>query len=132
MITIRSNSGLIAEIEQKGAELRRLYSERTGTEYIWYRDPDIWPDSSPILFPFVARLVNSQYTYKGKIYNLTIHGFAKNSTFSILQKTDNAVSFELRDNEETFKAYPFHFAFQVIYRLEKHSVGEIPCHEQWR
>ena len=113
MITIRSNSGLIAEIEQKGAELRRLYSERTGTEYIWYRDPDIWPDSSPILFPFVARLVNSQYTYKGKIYNLTIHGFAKNSTFSILQKTDNAVSFELRDNEETFKAYPFHFAFQV-------------------
>ncbi len=123
MITIRSNSGLIAEMEQKGAELRRLYSERTGTEYIWYRDPDIWPDSSPILFPFVARLVNSQYTYKGKIYNLTIHGFAKNSTFSIIQKTDNAVTFELRDNEETFKAYPFHFAFQVIYRLEESTLS---------
>ena len=123
MLTIRSSSGLVAEIEQKGAELRRLFDGSTGTEYIWYRDPDIWPDSPPILFPFVARLVNSQYSYRGRIYDLPIHGFAKDSIFSIVRKTENSVTFELKDTDETLKVYPFHFTFQVIYTVEGRSLS---------
>ena len=42
-----------ASIDSAGAQLISL-KDKTDKEYIWQRDPDIWPRCSPLLFPVVG------------------------------------------------------------------------------
>ena len=77
-ITI-SNDLFSAEIASFGAELQSLKNRKTGMEYIWQRDPDIWGSSAPVLFPVVGRMKNSSYRFEEKTYSMPLHGFARTS-----------------------------------------------------
>ncbi len=122
MIDLKS-SKLSAQISETGAELRSLKDNSTNTEYIWQRDENIWPDCAPILFPFVARLPGEKYIFNGKEYELKIHGFAKESEFKVIEKTENKVTLELTDSEETYLHYPFHFSFKVTFLLNNNTLS---------
>jgi galactose mutarotase-like enzyme len=106
-----------AEILNLGAELSSLLHLPTNEEYIWSAEPSIWPRHAPVLFPFVGRLKNFEYRYKGRSYNIEQHGFARDLEFNILQKTSNSATFELTENKYTLQRYPFHFQFKVTYTL---------------
>ena len=107
-------------VASKGAELKSL--KKNGKEYMWGADPEIWPRTSPVLFPFVGRLQGQQYTYKGVTYNPPVHGFARDTEFELINKTDNSLHFGIKDSESTRAVYPFSFEFEIIYALEDDSL----------
>jgi galactose mutarotase-like enzyme len=110
-----SNGFLEATINEKGAELASLRANQI--EYIWQADPKYWNRHAPFLFPFVGRLKDNQYTYKGKTYPMGQHGFARDKEFKVLEQAEDKVSFLLESDEETKKIYPFDFALLISYEI---------------
>lgn len=100
-----------------GAELMSIRTA-DGTEYLWQGDSAYWSDRSPNIFPYVARLTNGTYTYRGKAYQLPIHGFAPTAKFTVTEQQRDSVTFTLDSNPEYFATYPFLFRFSIRYHLE--------------
>ena len=119
------NEKLTLEFSPVGAELQSI-KDVSGHEYLWQADPKYWGRHSPILFPIVCGLWNGKYRTDGKEYAMGRHGFARDTEFELIYKTQNKVTFALTDSEETMKNYPFHFNLAVTYRL----VGNI-IHVIW-
>ena len=115
LITI-DNGTLSLTVDTLGAQMMSL--KRHGTEYLWQGDPKYWGDRAPILFPFIARLTNDSYKFMGKVYPMTIHGFANASEFTVAQQDADRLILQLSSNEKTLVQYPVDFVFQVIFRLE--------------
>lgn len=113
-VTIK-NEYLTAVINEKGAELTSLFANQI--EYIWQADPNYWGRHAPILFPFVGRLKDDQYTYQGKTYPMGQHGFARDKKFELLEQTAEKATFILKSDEETKKIYPFDFVLTVSYEV---------------
>lgn len=117
MLTILENESFSAKISSHGAELYSLYDKVTNIECIWQGDKNYWSWHAPICFPITGRVHNDKYTFEKKEYMLTVHGFARDCDFTLLKKTENSVSYELRYNSETFKKYPFKFSLIIEYKL---------------
>lgn len=114
------NGLLTVQIAELGAEIKSVqYKE---TEYMWNGRAEVWGGTAPIMFPICGGLKNDTYTFEGKEYHLTRHGFAKTSLFEVEQVSDTAVTLCLRSNPETLEKYPFDFEFFVTYALEENSV----------
>ena len=99
----------------QGAELVSL--AKGGIEYLWQADPAVWNRSAPNLFPFVGKLNGGVYRYKGIIYPMTPHGFARDMPFTLSKRTDTYLQFALSDTDETRKVYPFPFLFEITYTI---------------
>lgn len=117
MIHTISNSRLSVLIDSLGAQLRSVRSTG-GTEYLWQGDGRYWPDSSPLLFPYIARLYDGAYTYMGRRYGMGIHGFASHSEFSVESSGPDRLCLALCENEATLNQYPFPFRLSVCYSLD--------------
>lgn len=115
LITIK-NDCLRLCVDTLGSQMMNLQSA-DGVEYLWQGDPKYWGDRSPLLFPFVGRLTNNSYQLHGKVYPMTIHGFAAALEFAVVETSEDHFVLELTDNEETRKQYPFAFALRVTYRI---------------
>lgn len=113
--TIR-NGRLAVDIAARGAELQSIQDEQ-GTEYLWQGDEQIWPDRALNIFPYVARLQDGTYQYKGQKYQLPIHGFLKNSELEALDIENDSVTFQLLSSMVTRKLYPFDFTLRLQYTL---------------
>lgn len=111
-----SNDVVSIVVSSRGAELRSI-SSSAGTRYLWDGDETYWPDCSPILFPFVGRLTKGQYRFRGTQYPMDIHGFARQMEFEEGERTRYSLELILRDTQETFKGYPFHFILKIKYTL---------------
>ena len=61
-------------VDSMGAEMHSI-QDAGGLEYLW-RGQEYWFKHSPNLFPFIGRLTDGSYKYKGKVYPMTLHGFA--------------------------------------------------------
>lgn len=105
-----------------GAELCSFLDTKTMVEYIWQADPQVWPRHAPVLFPIVGKLPENTYTYKGKTYHLSQHGFARDLRFTVVEETDNSLSFELQDSPGTHGQYPFPFLLQISYLLQANKL----------
>jgi galactose mutarotase-like enzyme len=121
LTTILSNSILTAQINEQGAELFSL-KNNLNTEFIWEGNPEFWGKHSPVLFPIVGTLKNNTYQYQNQEYHLSRHGFAREMTFSLLEKTEISATFSIVSNTETLKVYPFDFELQIIYTLLENSL----------
>ncbi|MDT2759379.1 aldose 1-epimerase family protein [Enterococcus xiangfangensis] len=115
MSVMISNDFLAATINEKGAELASLRANEI--EYIWQADPKYWGRHAPLLFPFVGRLKENQYTYQGKSYPMGQHGFARDKDFTVIEQTKDKATFLLESDEETKAVYPFDFALTVSYEI---------------
>jgi len=117
MLYTIDNGRLKLTVDSMGAQIMNLVW-KDGTEYIWQGSPDTWKSRSPVLFPFIGRLTDNTYRYMGKVYPMTIHGFAKLNEFALIEQTDTVLAFELRSTPAIKEQYPFDFVFQVIHTLE--------------
>ena len=118
------NQYLSVAADSLGAQL--LYIRGTDhTNYLWQGDDTYWRDRAPILFPYVARLTDGAYTFKGTTYHMPIHGFASQMEFIPVQISDTEMQFHLLSCERTKLMYPFDFHFTVTYRLEKNCLLQI-------
>ncbi|MTD38889.1 aldose 1-epimerase family protein [Erwinia sp. CPCC 100877] len=113
------NEFLIATIAEEGAELVSLKLKDNDLEYIWQGDPKYWGRHAPVLFPFVGRLKNDQYTYDGQTYQMGQHGFARDCLFEVIDQGAELASLALKSNAETKKIYPFDFELVISYELKE-------------
>lgn len=114
------NNYIKIELNDYGAEMQSIVKD--GKEYLWVADEKYWNEHSPILFPFVGRLTEGKYQLKGKEYSQIIHGFARQFTYEVLENTEKSITFSLKDNEQTWEQYPYHFELQISYTLEENKI----------
>jgi len=111
------NDFLQVEIATKGAEVKKIYHRQFELDYLWNSDATYWNRSSPVLFPIVGKLKDNQYTYRGKAYTLTQHGFARDADFVIERQEAHQATFSLSSSEQTKAVYPFDFKLFIHYTL---------------
>jgi galactose mutarotase-like enzyme len=112
------NEKLTAVIDSHGFELVSLVRNSDGSELIWQADPSVWKRHAPVLFPAVGRLAGDQYRFRGQVYEMHQHGFARDKEFSLVKQEADRVTGQLLAGEETRKVYPFDFALQCGFALE--------------
>ncbi len=120
MVTLK-NEKMTVTIEELGAEMQSI-TAADGTQYLWNGDPTYWDGRAPVLFPICGRVFDDQYRYKGKTYELPIHGFANFHVFTVESLSDTEAVFFLCDNEDTRRMYPFAFELRVRYALESDRI----------
>ncbi|WP_405202599.1 aldose 1-epimerase family protein [Dokdonia sp. LLG6352-1] len=119
MLHTITNEHLTCSILAKGAEIRSLTNNKTGQEYIWQINPEVWRSSSPPLFPAIGTIKEGTIIYKETAYPMTKHGIARdNDHFIYKQLSPSSCSFTLSHNEDTLVLYPFKFSFTITYILE--------------
>ena len=114
-ITLR-HGALTAEADTKGGELVSL-RDRRDAEYSWGGDPAYWPGRNPVLFPIVGGLKDGKVAIDGRTYEMGRHGFARGSEFSVSGRGEDFAEFELRENADTLRQYPFPFVLRVRHQL---------------
>ena len=117
------NEYLKIEINEFGAELVSVIDKATGYEFLWQGNKKIWKGQAPVLFPIVGGLKNNQYRYRGKVYTMNRHGFARDMKFVTQAVTQSSATFYLKNNEETQRIYPFEFSFQITYILHENNIS---------
>lgn len=112
------NDLLSVTINERGAELDSIFHKENNLEYLWNADPAFWAKKSPVLFPIVGTLKDNSYLHGGKLYHLSRHGFARESTFAVSAVSRGAISFSLTANQQTLESFPFDFTFTITYSVE--------------
>ncbi len=116
MIVKLENSLLTAGIDTMGAQLISL-KDSSGTEYIWQRDPAVWKNCSPILFPIVGNLRNGAVMIDGEERFIEKHGPCKSLEFQLLSSGNGEAVFGLTQESFPEGGYPYRFQLRVKYRL---------------
>lgn len=122
MLHYLENDILKIAVDTHGAELSSILNKKENKEMLWQGDPAFWGRKSPVLFPVVGKYKNGKTTYAGKEYQSGQHGFARDSEFTLVKKTETKLSFELSNNEETLKQYPFRFRLVCSFELNNDKI----------
>lgn len=107
----------VATIDSFGAQLISL-KDADNKEYIWQRDPEIWPRCSPLLFPAVGNCRDGRTRFDGEWFEMEKHGFCKESDFSVEGQREDSVTFRLAANAQTRNCYPYEFRLSLTYHFE--------------
>ncbi len=114
-----SNDKISISVNTHGAELVSVVRKDTDKELMWCGDSRYWGRVSPVLFPFVGKLEQQRYVWKGNVYeNIPQHGFARDSEFTLVEQLPDTLWFELIKDEKWSQNYPFDFRLRIGYRLE--------------
>ena len=120
MLISLKNDYLSLKVDTWGAQMMSLTAG--DTEYLWQGDEQYWADRAPTLFPYIGRLWNNSYCYRGKTYRMSIHGFAASSDFVPTQQGSDFVVLALKSNSTSRGVFPFDFVLNISYRLVGSSV----------
>lgn len=116
------NSDFSVNILEMGAELCSLKSKKSGKEYIWGGNPEIWHGHSPVLFPIVGTLLNNKYRFDGKEYELFRHGCARKREFQLKEQGESYIILTQSYNDESLKQYPFKYIFDIKFSLDGNTL----------
>ncbi len=122
MLHYLENNFLKISVDTHGAELSSIFNKKENKEMLWQGNPEFWGRRSPILFPVVGKYKNGKTTYQGKEYSLPQHGFARDSEFTLVEESENKLTFELSGNEETLTKYPFNFRLTCSFLLKNNTI----------
>ena len=122
MLHYLENDFLKISVDTHGAELSSIWNKKENKEMLWQGNPEFWGRRSPVLFPLVGKYKDGKTTYNGQEYALGQHGFARDSEFSLIEETENKLSFELTSNEETLTKYPFNFRLVCSFELKDNRI----------
>jgi galactose mutarotase-like enzyme len=117
------NDRLRVTMDDIGAQVLSV-KDWAGTEYMWQRDPNIWPRTAPVLFPVIGRLRNNAYIVNGKEYPMKRHGFARDMPFLVTAQTDTSLVFSVSADEKTKANYPYDFTLDISYQLAGASLSK--------
>lgn len=122
MLHYLENDILKIAVDTHGAELSLIFNKKENKEMLWQGDPVFWGRKSPVLFPVVGKYRNGKTTYEGKEYSSGQHGFARDSEFTLVEKSENKLSFELTSTDETLANYPFKFRLICSFELDNNKI----------
>lgn len=117
MLYNAENKNFSLAVKEMGAELNSLKSKKTGFEFIWQGNTDIWYGQSPILFPIVGRLLDDKYRLDGTEYTMAKHGIVRKKPFTLIEKTEDSLTFRQSSDEESLQSYPYSFDLDVTFKL---------------
>ena len=120
MIVLKSDH-LDVEFQTLGGALSSI-KDKEGVEYLWQGDPTYWSGQAPVLFPICGSVRNDTVLYdkedgsqkEGKILR---HGLVRKKEFTLVEQTDNSVTFAIEDDEEMYANYPYHFRLEITYTV---------------
>ncbi len=118
-----SNGILTLKVKEHGAELSSI--RKGEVEYLWQADPAFWARHSPVLFPIVGSVWNRTFRVDGKEYKMGQHGFARDTAFVLVEKTDDMLRYRLESSEETLEKYPWPFVLEISYRLHGNKIDVV-------
>ncbi|WP_452231730.1 aldose 1-epimerase family protein [Lacinutrix sp. MEBiC02595] len=119
-----SNASLKIAIRKIGAELCEISSVENNTQFMWHADPNIWGSFAPNLFPVIGGLKNNAYTFDNNTYQMPKHGFVRhNQDIKCIKEAENSITFQLTNNTELMKIYPFKFSYTITYTLENNVLN---------
>ncbi len=105
----------------KGGEMESFLDKETGIQYLYQGDSEYWSGKNPGLFPIIGNTYSGTYEIGNKAYAMKNHGLIRYANLQCVEQSENHITFELRDNEETRKQYPFSFCYRVSYHLDKNK-----------
>lgn len=123
MIYYAENESFIVGVKEMGAELTSLKSKKTGYEFIWSGDVNVWYGQSPILFPIIGRLLDDKYRLNGKEYTMPKHGIVRKKPFKLVEKTDDSLTFSQTNDDESLEMYPYEFELRVKFQLTENGLS---------
>lgn len=119
-VHVLENEALKVTIDDKGAELCSVIDKESTLERLHDADPQVWNRHSPLLFPFVGKVVDGKYRMGGKEYEMkSQHGFARDMDFICVAEEKDRIVHKLVSTEGTKKNYPFDFELLVIHELDQ-------------
>lgn len=116
------NERYIVTFCEKGGEMQSFLDKETGIQYLYQGDSEYWGGKNPALFPIISNTYTGTYEIDGKEYAMKNHGLIRYETLTCIAHSENAITFELKANEETLKQYPFVFTYHVTYTLADNKV----------
>lgn len=120
-LTRIGNGEITVDIAALGAEMQSIQT-RDGRHWLWHGDASFWTGRSPILFPMVGKAPNDAVTIGGERYQMSQHGFARRSNFSLVVEESDRCTYRLEASEATLAMYPFHFRLDIEHRVEGRAV----------
>ena len=113
-----SNTHLQVSVLGKGTEISSIKSQKTGVEYMWDANPDIWSSHAPVLFPAIGSFKNNECTINGIIYTIPKHGFIRHNESIVLKsRTNDELNFQMDYSEQTLLIFPYKFRFNISFQL---------------
>lgn len=116
MLTTIKSKDLTVTISSRGAELQSIQSG-DGTEYLWQGNPAYWTSHAPNIFPYVARLTEGKFRYKGGVFGFGNHGLVRYADLTVTESGPDSVTYQLISNADTLRQYPFPFCYTMRYRV---------------
>jgi galactose mutarotase-like enzyme len=107
--------------DSHGAELHSLRFRDEDLDYLWMPS-EPGPARTSTCFPLLGRVPDDRYDLAGRTYEMPMHGFARDTDFDVVDRTDASVTYEITDTAETLAAYPFSFRLRVRYALDGPTV----------
>ena len=105
-----------------GAQVKSVVRKSDGVEHIWQADKSVWGYHAPILFPHAGKVVDGKLEAKGKIYESSQHGFARNMEHELVDMTGDTIVLELCSNEETLARFPYECRLVSTFTLESDTL----------
>lgn len=123
-----SNEYLKISVSNTGAELSSIKSLKTGKEYMWNANPNVWGSSAPVLFPIIGALKNNECTINNSSYTIPKHGFIRhNKNLIVSRKSDDELEFQLEYSDQTLQIYPYKFRFNISFKLLNNKIVISHC-----
>lgn len=116
MLTTIKSKNLTVTSSARGAELQSIRSS-DGTEYLWQGDPAYWTSHAPNIFPYVARLTEGKFLYKGGVFGFGNHGLVRYANLEVTEAAPDSVTYCLTSDENTLRQYPFPFRYTMRYQV---------------
>ena len=117
MIYKAENNNFTLAVKEMGAELNSLKSKKSGFEFIWDGNEEYWYGQSPILFPIIGRLLDDKYRLNGCEYTMPKDGIVRKKPFTLVESTNDSLTFVQTDDEESINIYPYKFELKVKFTL---------------
>jgi len=120
-LTRIANDQITVDIAALGAEMQSIQT-RDGRHWLWHGDATYWTGRSPVLFPIVGKAPNDTVTVDGRPFQMSQHGFARRSNFTLVVEESDRCVYRLTASEASRAMYPFDFQLDVEHRVEGRAV----------
>ena len=119
---INENEYLKVTITSWGAQVKSVIRKCDSVEHIWNGDASVWKFHTPILFPHCGKLVDGKLEAKGKVYESSMHGFARDMEHDFVDQTEDTLVLELCSCPETLVRFPYEFRLVSTFTLENDTL----------